>query len=75
MSLKLKPIGSNMTTVETGKALILFSYETPVAVFIEGEGYYRTSKKWSVTTSRHINKWLGGASADERDQDFFDNLV
>ena len=24
------------------------------------KGYIRTAKFWSVTTSRHINKWLKG---------------
>ena len=76
MALKLKPIGSNMTEVCTDKAVVLFSYRTPVACMMQdGGGFYRTSKKWSVTTSRHINKWLEGAKAEERDQTFFDSLV
>lgn len=74
--MKLKQIASNMTEVETvdGK-LILYSYSTPVAAFEPGEGYSKTSKKWSVTTSRHINKWLAGFEAEEREQEWFDNLI
>lgn len=56
--MKLNPIGSNMTEVELGDKTILFSYKTPVAYHQAGIGYAKTSKHWSVTTSRHINKWL-----------------
>ncbi len=56
--MKVRNIGSNMTEIEIGDKLILVSYETPVACAIMGDGYYRTSKKWSATTTRHINKWL-----------------
>lgn len=56
--MKLNPIGSNMTEVEIGDKTILFSYKTPVAYHQAGIGYAKTSKYWSVTTSRHINKWL-----------------
>ena len=74
--MKLRPIASSMTEVETAKATILFSYSTPVACCMnDGAGYFRTSQKWSVTTSKHINKWLAGANAKEADQSFFDNLV
>ena len=54
----LTPIASNMTEIETDDARILFSYRTPVAAYVFGRGYVKTEKKWSVTTSRHINKWM-----------------
>jgi len=74
--MKLKPIKANMTEVETSKATILFSYSTPVACCMnDGSGYFRTDCRWSVTTSRHINQWLDGAKAEEREQRFFDNLA
>ena len=57
--MQLTPIASNMTEVETSEARILFSYRTPVAAYVFGEGFVRTEKWWSVTTSRHINKWIG----------------
>jgi len=63
--MQLTPIASNMTEVETSEARILFSYRTPVAAYVFGEGYVRTEKWWSVTTSRHINKWLDGGTAKE----------
>lgn len=74
--MKLKPLASNMTELVTNKAVILFSYSTPVAACMEdGSGFIRTSKRWSVTTSKHINKWLDGAKAREVEQSELDALV
>ena len=74
-SMQLTPIASNMTEVETSEARILFSYRTPVAAYVFGEGFVRTEKWWSVTTSRHINKWIDGVPAKEVAQTYLDNLV
>ena len=73
--MQLTPIASNMTEVETSEARILFSYRTPVAAYVFGEGFVRTEKWWSVTTSRHINKWIDGVPAKEVSQTYLDNLV
>ena len=77
--MRLKNVGSNMTEITTEKGQILFSYKTPVAALLadadDGATVVKTSTKWSVTTSRHINKWLDGLTAVERPQAFFDNLV
>ena len=73
--MQLTPIASNMTEVETSEARILFSYRTPVAAYVFGEGFVRTEKWWSVTTSRHINKWLDGGTAKEVSQTYLDKLV
>ena len=62
--MQLTPIASNMTEVETSEARILFSYRTPVAAYIFGEGFVKTEKYWSVTTSRHIIKWLKDGHED-----------
>ncbi len=72
--MNLKPIASNMTEVSINNGRILFSYSTPVAAVLDG-AWYRTDKRWSVTTSRHINKWLDGIPAERRAQSFFDSLV
>ena len=73
--MQLRPIASNMTQLDLNNGYqVLFSYQTPVAC-LSDNGYYRTSKKWSVTTSRHINKWLDGVLAKEQPQEFFDSLV
>ena len=74
-NMQLTPIASNMTEVETSEARILFSYRTPVAAYVFGRGYVRTETKWSVTTSRHINKWLDGGTAKEVAQTYLDKLV
>ena len=49
----------------TLQANVLISYETPVAVLLAGDAVgaarprvWRTSTKWSPTTTKHINKWI-----------------
>jgi hypothetical protein len=74
----LKPIASNMTELRTAAGTILFSYETPVAIITDDNLIYRTDRKWSVTTSRHINKWLASYNvfaSESRPQEYFDNLI
>ena len=73
----LTPIASNMTEIETDDARILFSYRTPVAAFVFGEGFVRTDKYWSVTTSRHIHKGIGTTDRPIKQvpQTYLDNLV
>ena len=82
--MQLTPIASNMTEVETKEARILFSYKTPVAAYVFGRGYVKTDKFWSVTTSRHINKWIEmdmpisgyiAVTTEKVAQTYLDNLV
>lgn len=71
--MKLKQLGSNQTKLVLNDGTqVLFSYETPVACWIDGQ-FYCTDKKWSQTTSRHINKWAHYALS--KPQSFFDVLV
>ena len=70
----VKVIGSNMTEVRCEKGIILVSYETPVAACLNGQ-YIRTAKKWSNTTTRHINKWLEGMQAKTVEQSVLDGLL
>lgn len=57
--LSLRQIAPNQTLVCTEKATILFSYRVPVAAYLPSERRcIRTEKRYSVTTSKHINKWL-----------------
>ena len=74
--MKLKNLGANKTEIhkENG-AVIFFSYETPVAAQLPRGGFVRTSTRYSVTTSKHINQWLDGAKAKEVDQSEIDALV
>lgn len=82
--MKIKPIASNMTELMLNDGTkVLFSYQTPVACkreFSTYTSYYKTSKKWSVTTSKHINKWFRDnlftdVNVNSVDQEYFDNLV
>jgi hypothetical protein len=73
--MKLKPIASNMSELHfNNETVVLFSYQTPVAALIKGQ-FFRTTKKWSVTTSKHINRWIGGSKYLEMDQSKLDGLV
>ena len=67
MPISLRSIGANHNEVDTGKALLVFSYSTLVAVKVYGrerglsdvvrEGdKFKTNAFHSVTTSKHINK-------------------
>ena len=59
--MNLTPIAANQTVLSfTNGAEVFFSYKTPVAAYCPLRGYIRTEKFRSVTTSRHINKWLKG---------------
>ena len=57
--MKLTPIAANQTLVSynNGKE-VLFSYSTPVAGYSPSNGYFKTDKWYSSTTTRHINKYL-----------------
>ena len=70
--MNIKPIGSNQTELHINGATILFSYETPVAAWIDGQ-YYKTEQKWSRTTSKHINAWAHLPVS--KPQEFFNELV
>ena len=68
--MKLKNIGTNETEIDLG-----FSYNTPVAARLGNGALLKTNSKHSQTTTRHINKWLQGREAIERDQSYLDNLI
>ena len=54
--MKLNPIASNQTEVErAGGVVVLYSYKTPVAVFVPGRGGLCTKTRYSTTTSGHVN--------------------
>ena len=75
--MKLTPIAANQTEVSfTNGTQVFFSYKTPVAAYLPDKGYVRTEKFWSVTTSRHINKYLQGVTNVETiPQAVLDNLT
>ena len=72
--MQLTQIAPNQTEIETSQARILFSYRTPVAAYIFGEGFVKTEQYWSVTTSKHINKW-GAKDGKKVPQARLDSLV
>ena len=76
-SMKLTPIAANQNEVEfTNGTQVFFSYKTPVAAYCPSRGYIKTAKYWSVTTSRHINKWLKGITeVTEVPQEMLTELV
>jgi hypothetical protein len=74
--MQLKRIAANQTEVVLNNGTkVFFSYDTPVAAQLPDYEYVRTSTKWSVTTSKHINKWLDGVNATTVSQDILDNLA
>jgi len=74
VQMKLKQLGSNMTELDMGEVRVFFSYETPVAARTDTVAL-RTSTKYSVTTTKHINKWLQGMTAVEVPQSVINDLV
>ena len=74
--MKINPIGPNQTEVHIANGtVVFFSYKTPVATQMPDGSFVRTSRKWSVTTSKHINKWLGGVKATEVPQEHLDKMA
>ena len=76
--MNIRPIASNQTELTTTEGtVILFSYQTPVAALLPSGRYVRTSNWYSQTTTRHINKWLSGVTADieEQPESFFHSLT
>lgn len=76
MNLKIKPVQTNVTELHLPDgAVILFSYQTPVAAQLAKGGFVRTAEFYSPTTTRHINKWLDGRKANVVDQADISALV
>lgn len=72
MSTVTKKYKSNQTLMVNGDVTLLISYWTPVAAKI-GEKYYKTEKRFSVTTSKHIRRFCAGET-EVKPQEFFYKL-
>jgi len=72
--MKLKQIAANVTELTINDTNVMFSYETPVAGWND-DGAFRTDEKFSVTTTKHINKYLAGASANIVPQKWIESIV
>lgn len=86
--MRLTPIKANMTELilsGPNAMTVLFSYKTPVAVVgfdLATKSYYeyKTKKRWSNTTTRHISWWFSDmgmaiTSIELKPQEWFDSLV
>lgn len=73
--MKINVIGANQTLVHLPVGTVLFSYETPVAAYVSGRGYVRSAEKFSKTTSKHVNQWLGAVNAEVISQSELENLL
>jgi hypothetical protein len=73
--MKIKAIAANQTELDMGFAQIFFSYETPVAAMLPSGSIIRSNVKYSVTTTKHINKWLNGCEALTVSQERIDCLL
>lgn len=75
--MKIHEKGSNYTVIlfeRPDDVYVLFSYKTPVA-YNDSKGFKVSAKHWSATTTRHIRKFLNGASCDIVEQEEIDNLL
>lgn len=74
--MRLQIVGPNQTQLNfRDETQVFFSYETPVAAFVPDRGYIKTDRKWSVTTSKHITRWLDGANVESVPQSVLDDLI
>ena len=74
--MQLTPIAANQTSVSFNDGTeVFFSYKTPVAAYLPDKGYVKTSTFYSVTTSRHINKWLPTKDVPEVSDTFLTQLA
>ena len=71
---QIRSTNSYEYTADNGQSVVLVSYSTPVAARVYGR-YYRTSERYSVTTSRQINQWLEGIKAEEKPEEWFRKLI
>jgi hypothetical protein len=58
-SVAMETLGSNVAKVWVGDKTILFSYGTPIAAWVRGNGEvrrYSVKDRLSVTSKRHLNQ-------------------
>ena len=74
--MKLTPIAANRNVITYNNGSeVFFSYSTPVAGYSPSNGYFKTDRWYSSTTTRHINKYLDNVNATEVSQETINNLV
>ena len=74
--MQLTPIAANQTSVTFNDGTeVFFSYRTPVAAYLPSKGYVKTDTFYSVTTSRHINKYLPTKDVPTVSEEFLAQLT
>ena len=74
--MQLTPIAANQTSVSFNDGTeVFFSYKTPVAAYLQDKGYVKTDTFYSVTTSRHINKYLPTKDVPTVSEEFLAQLT
>ena len=67
--------GPNRTELQyENGTCVFFSYQTPVAGYSPSEGYIKTDRWYSVTTTKHVNKYLNGRTSREVSQETINKL-
>jgi hypothetical protein len=56
--MKITQLGNNQMTIQLSNSTVFFSYDTPVAAFVSGRGFFRCAEGYSKTTTKHINAWF-----------------
>lgn len=57
--------GKSAYTQRYGSGVELYvSYSTVVGAYVPGHGFFRTTNKYSVTTSKHMSKFRLGSAAE-----------
>ena len=74
MEIELNSMSKNVNELRVGDNFGLFSYKTLVAVYTRN-GFYKTDKYYSRTTSKHINQWLGASKAIEASSTELDSIL
>jgi hypothetical protein len=59
MSVRLRCVGKEQYELETDRWIFFFSYGVPVGAFDKkGKLKFETDSYFTITTSRHIMKWM-----------------
>ena len=61
--MKITTLGTNQTLVTfPNEDEVFYSYNTPVAGWVSGSGYWISERKYSRTTSKHVGKYANTAN-------------
>lgn len=77
--MRVVPVATNHTELISGDLTVFCSYSTPVAYYDQSiDVVYKTTEKFSATTTRHLKKWLEsfyGTSVVDISQENLDSVV